>query len=428
MKKLLTLGVCLALSLFFVPRLHAAEREALALSQTIQLRHLPNGLLLDPLFANANSNEIVGYTRGGDAAIWTGHYLAAESFRYQVTQAPEALANVKRALAGLRLLVDVPGSGVLARCAFPASWPPAQSVLQEEQRHGVYSRVLNGQTYFWLGNTSRDQYSGVFFGLGVAYDFVADAAVRAEIKALVTRLLDYLLDNNWLVRLPNGEISTTFVGRPEQQLSFLSVGRHVNADFASDYELGRILLSLTVGSAVAAEVLEPHESYFKFNLATINFYNLIRLEGSSTYRNRYLDAYNVLRRTTDDHGNAHFNLIDRALRGADGPRDAATRSLLEAWLQRPTRDLWRDWRNDARYPACGTDRACQPLPILDRICTDFLWQRSPFLLWGGGDARIEGAGVDYILPYWMGRFYGVVQEYATPPRGGSARPGLPPRG
>jgi len=413
MKRLFTLIACIALAT--LPGF-AAERDALAISENIQRRHSPHGLILDPLFASSESTELVGYAHGGDAAIWTGHYLAAESFRYQVTGAPAALANIKKALAGLRLLVDVTGNNLLARCAFPVSWPYAQSVLQEEQRHGVYYRVLNGETYAWVGNTSRDQYSGVFFGLGVAYDFVEDAQVRGDVKDLITRLLKHLLDNVWLVKMPNGEISTTFTGHPEQRLSFLAVGRRVNADFAGEYELARFLTSLTVGSAIALEVLEEHDSYFKFNLATINLFNLIRLENSSTYRDRYLDTYNLLRRTTDDHGNAHFNMIDRALRGPEARRDAATREMLEVWWLRPRRDVWRDWRNTGRFAACGADQACEPLPVAERICTDFLWQRSPFLLWGGGEGRIEGAGIDYILPYWMGRFYGVVREYQTPRR------------
>jgi len=43
-----------------------------------------------------------------------------------------------------------------------------------------------------------------------------------------------------------------------------------------------------------------------------------------------------------------------------------------------------------------------------RPTTDFLWQRNPFQLTGGGSNTTEGAGIDYILPYWMGRYYGVI--------------------
>jgi len=37
-----------------------------------------------------------------------------------------------------------------------------------------------------------------------------------------------------------------------------------------------------------------------------------------------------------------------------------------------------------------------------------LWQRTPFLLVGQGAGTIETAGIDYILPYWMGRYYGTI--------------------
>src|SRR5205823_1996265 len=81
--------------------------DALATSANIQARHFPFGTILDPIFASPDNTDIVGYTRCGDSAIWTGHYLAAESFRYRVTGDPNALANAQKALAGLQTLVDV---------------------------------------------------------------------------------------------------------------------------------------------------------------------------------------------------------------------------------------------------------------------------------------------------------------------------------
>ncbi len=403
--------VILALVLVVCLPAFGSERDAVAISNIIQQRHLPYGTILDPVFAAPDSDEIASYGRGGDSAIWTGHYLAAESFRYRVTASPEALANVKSALAGLRSLVDATGTNLLARCLIPVDSPYAQAILDEEGRHGVYRTVLSGREYFWIGNTSRDQYSGVFFGLGVAYDFVDEAEVRAASGALITRLLDFLLDHGWLVTMPDGSISTTFIGRPEQRLSFLAVGRRVNSGrFNSPYGWERVRNYASLSVGISYDLLDDHTSYFKFNLATINFFNLIRLEGNDFYRGRFLRAYDILRRTTDNHGNAHFNMIDRALKGADGRRDAETRELLTQWLGRPSRDGRLDWRGDGRYPACGEEKACQPIPVLDRIRTDFLWQRSPFLLFGGGDGRIETAGIDYILPYWMARHYGVVQD------------------
>src|SRR5258707_7977726 len=99
--------------------LGASEADALAISDNIQRVHLPFGGMLDPIFAAPDSNQIIGYTRCGDSAIWTGHYLAAEAFRYNVTRTPDALANVRNAERALRALVDVTGTDVLARCLVP---------------------------------------------------------------------------------------------------------------------------------------------------------------------------------------------------------------------------------------------------------------------------------------------------------------------
>jgi hypothetical protein len=427
---IILIGALTISTLTTVPPAIGAENDAIAISKNIRQRHMPHGTILDPVFKAVDSDEIDYYGRGGDSAIWTGHYLAAEAFRYRVTFAPEALANARSALAGIRLLVDVTGNNLLARCLFPTNSPYAGKLIEEENRHGVYRGVLNGQEYFWIGNTSRDQYSGVFFGLGVAYDMVEDAQTRAEISDLVTRLLDFLIARNWLVIMPDGSISATFTGHPDQRLSFLQVGRHVNPGrFGDLYADHRRLNSAEVIVPISFEVLNDHTSYFKFNLATINLYNLIRLESDPFFRDRYLGAYDVLRRTTDDHGNPHFNMIDHALRGQNSSRDAATRELLTQWLRRPSRrDNFLDWRNDPRYPACGEDRACQPIPVVDRIRDDFLWQRSPFLLFGGGTGKIENAGIDYILPYWMARFYGVINEVLnTPPRPPRSPKQLPSR-
>src|SRR5436190_341463 len=179
------------ITLFALPA-SGAEADALAISANIQQRHLPHGGILDPIFAAADSNEIIGYTRCGDSAIWTGHYLAAEAFRYKVTRSADALASVRNAERAIRALVDVTGTDLMARCLVPADSPFAIGMMQEEQSHGVYFGKLGGVSYAWIGDTSRDQYSGAFFGLGVAYDMVDDPLVRVECAALITRLLDFL--------------------------------------------------------------------------------------------------------------------------------------------------------------------------------------------------------------------------------------------
>src|SRR5436190_21251775 len=199
------------------------EAPAVQISKQIQARHLPFGTVLSPVYPSAESDQIVSYTRCGDSAIWTGHYLAAESFRYAVTGSAEALAAARTALRGVQSLVEVTGSsGLLARCVLPVGGSLSNDPRNEEKQHGEYTGTIGGAPYYWIGNTSRDQYLGVFFGLSVAYDHLPDD--RAAIRGCVTTLIDRLLAKSWAVIMPDGDISTVFWLRPDQELSILQVG------------------------------------------------------------------------------------------------------------------------------------------------------------------------------------------------------------
>jgi hypothetical protein len=385
---------------------HAGESQALAISANIQARHLPFGTILDPIFASAASDQIVGYTRCGDSAIWTGHYLAAEAFRYKVTRAPQALNNVRNAIAGIQSLVDVTGTNLLARCLVPGNSPFAAGIQSEEAHHGVYTNSSAGD--IWIGNTSRDQYSGAIFGLAIAYDMVDDPGVQSSVSQLVTRLIDFLSGHGWTISMPDGTVSTTFLARPDQILSFLQVGRHINPTrFSTQYDVQSVLRKAEVLVPIGIDTLSD-DSYFKFNLDYINLYNLIRLDTSANAI--YRQAFSLLRNRTAGHQNAFFNMIDRALNGPGAERDAETLALLGAWLERPQHDKLVDLHGVVAV--CG-NQACRPVPVQLRPPADFIWQVNPFQLAGGQKGTIESAGIDYILPYWMARYYAVASQISV---------------
>lgn len=389
----------LAVALFSALVILPAEPDALAISAAIQARHLPFGTLLDPFYASSSSSEITGYTRCGDSALWTGHYLAAEAFRFRVTTSPDALVNATRALQGLEGLVDVTGNDSLARCRLALSSPFTAGVEREEAANGIFRNPVLG--YSWVGNLSRDQYLGVFFGLSVGYEQIP--ALRPRIRALATRLANFLVSSNWS--------TPVFTLRPDQLLAILQIARQINPDrFTPLYESERTRLADSVALPVAFDSLST-SSYFKFNLIYITFYSLIRLETSPT-KATYERAYAIARRYTAGHQNPFFHLIDRALSEPDPRRDAESLVLLDLWLKRPRRDFFVDRRSEVRV--CG-DQACEPIPVDLRTPTDFLWQRSPFQLFGGGSGLIGNAGVDYILPYWMARYYGLIPSLGVPP-------------
>lgn len=384
------------------PRARAAEADALAIEASIQARHLPFGTILDPIYAAANSTQIVGYTRCGDSAIWTGHYLAAEAFRYKVTGSAEALNNVKQAVSAINDLIQVTGSNLLARCWVPLNSPYAAGIQSEEAPNGIHINATGD--YFWVGNTSRDQYLGVAFGLAVAYDMVNDPGVQSSISQIAYLLVSFLTGHDWNIVMPDGSVSTTFLVRPDEMLTLLQIGRHLNpGKFSTDYDINKIILAASVVVPVSVDIAS-NDSYFKFNLDYISFYNLIRLE-SSDFQSIYRGAYDELRVATQGHQNAMFDIVDRALTGANAARDAEAMALLNQRLQRADRDNYVD--DTKVVQACGNS-ACNPVPVVLRPPDEYLWQENPFQLAGGGAGQIESSGVDYILPYWMGRYYGVI--------------------
>jgi uncharacterized protein (TIGR03437 family) len=385
---LLLISILVLVAMFPVA---ASETDALAISAKIQARFLPFGTILEPIYASPTSNQIVDYTDCGDSALWTGAYLAAEAFRYNVTQSADALNNVKNALAGLKALSDVTGDNRLARCMVLASSPYAASISSQES-----SNTINqASPWIWVDNTSRDQLVGAFFGLGAAFDLVNDATVQSDISALATRLIGYVSDHLWS---PNDDISNTFLVRPEELQMLLDVARHVNPS----NKISGPLLVPGIDTGVDVDVLS-NSSYFKFNLDYMSFFNLVRLGNDSSYLNAYL----IVRSYTESQQNAFFDMVDAALQGPNSTRDAEARMLLDQWLLRPVRDYYVDLTNTVKV--CGS-AACSPVPVLLRPPADFLWQVSPFQLTGGTTGVIESPGIDYILPYWMGRYYGVISS------------------
>jgi hypothetical protein len=388
----LTLGAILAFlvcaSAAFAQQQPPSE-AALAISANIQAKHMPFGSILDPVYAAPASDEIIGYTHCGDSALWTGAYLAAEAFRYGATRSPDALTSVKAALSGLKSLSDLTGDNRLARCIFLSDSPYAFGMENEE----AHNTIHQNSPWIWIGNTSRDQIVGAFFGLGVAYDVVDDEWVKSTVSDLTTRLIGFISCHRWS---PNDDYSTTFELRPESLQMLLQVARHVNP---SNPVHGPFFVA-PVDSAVFVDV-QSNDSYYKFNLDYMSLYHLVRLQDNDDNRR----AYGMLRSYTASHQNAFFDIVDRALGAVNLTRDAELCALLGQWLQRPRRAAYIDLTST--IPMCGAD-ACSPVPVVLRPPSDYLWQRNPFQVSGGSYEIIENAGIDYILPYWMGRYYGVI--------------------
>jgi hypothetical protein len=380
--------------------------------------------------ANPGTSEIEG--DGGDSAIFTGMYLASQAFRYARTGDSEALDNVGWILQGVGNLLDVNGgSGLLARVTAPEASPMGQRIIH----HGAYGReTIRGQT--WVGlqgrhGISRDQYIGIWFGLILTHDLVQIPAVQAQCSARIQLMLDYLIARDWYVdedrpvytvSNPNG-FPTFYFGIAVQKLHYLLMGTRLDAaKYGAELQRwGPLSGTAWIGAWTGVMNID---SYYKFNLSHLTYYNYFRLETDPGRYQDVLRAFHMVRRYTGHHMNPHFNVIQASI----DPSLAATYqpAAYEALKRFVTRNHRRvsppvvntsgvtyvtvslptiTLPGQSPQPQTVTLPSA-PLDIPIRGHTgDFMWQRSPFgspATPNGGNPLVEKNGLDLVLPYWMG--------------------------
>ena len=296
-----------------------------------------------------------------DSAIWSGHYLAAEAFRYAAGD-PAALASVEAALAGIERLFWVTGDtavadgkhvivgsprGILARTAAPLLTRADRVRTNYEtplgKRKCYYERPEGGWTTggqnkyatlkevpasaraaatpigrVWQGwgcgedhPVTKDQYIGVFYGLAMAHHLVKVESVQRRIKTLVDDALEYLVKKNkWNVRLPpNERIEMTFLGDFPKQLAMLRVGASVDAPKWQDMYADAAPAASVSWVPIWFSAADPMFQYFKFNLSHAALSTELVFETAPTIRSGSVYAHSIMWRAVRHHRNAYFSLL-----------------------------------------------------------------------------------------------------------------------
>lgn len=443
------------------------HQTALAYDRFYQgtLRPRPHGGLVNVIFPHGSTAQPVGYDDQKNSAIWTGAYLAAEAFRYASTQDPEekreALENARGAAKTLDLFLKVTGSrNILARFAGPldetsvylSGWDPGkcEKVQTLDQAHvcckanDCFVSDTMGDL-FWLGSTSRDQYTGWFFGMGIAYRLIDDPDLRQMIRDDVKTLITSLRARGWVIHAPDQGLTAGIV-EPMQQLAWLLIVADVlGSEGCAWYEEKVREVWPVVGSSIENDFnwTNRYMQYYGFNLAFMNFYHLIQLEPNPHRRNVYLDS---LKRHTypyvEKTDNVFFHYITLAVKGTAQtwkildrgrkvlgefpsiPTRAACVMPPKAQLSKASIDLYR-LDKDMFHP-----QAEHPYPFQYWCRQDFIWQQTPYAIcccpaspgqsWPpleyqesckkqpsySQDKDLYYPGVDYLVAYWMGRYHG----------------------
>ncbi|NOX53443.1 MAG: hypothetical protein GXP27_03195 [Planctomycetes bacterium] len=374
--------------------------------------------------------------------LWTSLYVAAESFRFATTGDPKARQNAWQSLKALMFLEEITGQpGFVARSIVPIEISKEGEFPWEKSADGKW---------WWKGDTSSDELDGHFFAYSIYYDLAATDEQKEQIRAVVGRIMDHILDNGYYYLDPHGRRTKWGMWAPEQLnrnpewinerglnsleiLSHLKVSAHITG--RKRYRQAARELIEKHGYAINTirqKMIAPYDeetNHSDDELAFVAYYPLLRYERDPELRRIYLLSLQRSWLVERPEASPLFNFIYAAGLQADAWPHADKRPP-EPFLA-PTeydRDVCRQWFQDVpadtiRWTIVNSNRcdlgrvylgrhgklcSTRLLPISERRVMK--WNGNPYQLDGGNGGRDRDDGTFILLPYWMGRYHRLIAE------------------
>jgi len=164
--------------------------KAVYYEEQVRLRHIRNGFnaSLDGL---ERGNLAMGYMADSDNdGLWTSMYLGGEIFRYAVTKDSIALQNCRESLDAMERLFSVnPVPGFPAR-SFERSGHIENLADPERWQHAPEKE------WDWKSTTSSDEIIGHIFAFGAMAELIDDAYMKTRAVTLIDTLMSHILKND----------------------------------------------------------------------------------------------------------------------------------------------------------------------------------------------------------------------------------------
>jgi hypothetical protein len=360
----------------------------------------------------------------GDSTHWTGHHLAALAHRYSATGEVSLLNEINHVVDAFDLLTLVHGrDGYLARYVGPLSDPAYERYYrvygggEDPTRPGfgkwAYLGVGPYTDQVWLGNSSRDTYTGAILGLVTAYRLVPDLGIRARVQTICQRVVDRLISDSWYINDGKGHLTSTTMDVKAGWLQLAALGDPSKYGALYNTYAAQVM-------AAAAPSMPKYGDYYPNNLSWDRIYALATLETDPVKKANYVGKIATMWSRCTDHLNAYFAALYMSATGDTS--NVVARATIQGnlydfreppnWMQ----FVDNSTRTDIEFITySGKTYAKYALPMRERIWEDFCWQRSPGRLRGGTTTSYEHPGLDMFQPYWIAVECGVIVVDRTPP-------------
>ena len=414
-----------------------------------EARHVFHGTSYDIERGDATDGKY-GLTTLGDNAFHSGQCSMAQAFRTAVLKTEDAKKLTRQLSAGWRFFQRLTGvKGLIGRSYFHKDDPVEAVTWEQMKSDPTMWKQGSGdefKDYYWRTDTSRDQMTGAILGNAALYDFTDDPETKANAKQFLVDVADHVWDNGLKIVDWTGKMTTYGDMSGEQLegwpvgnaqtavclLAWFKIAHHVSGEarFKEHYE--ELLYQRDY-----LGILRDHEwtfagyntKWYNTYMSWENWYHLVRLEEDPTLHATLSD---ILRDTlwlnTDDKTvNRRAILEHNAVKTpwylySTGQKDpeALWRVLwqMQHIPDAPLRDRSTHNSSDATIvrntdgPINETTRepteALYALPFDQRESDMVVWHRTAFELDKPAGSTTERTGCDFMLPYWMGRYYGYI--------------------
>jgi hypothetical protein len=411
-------------------------------------------------------NRTMQYDDDNDG-LWTGMYGAGECFAYAATHNPLAKKRAKAAFEALRFLSQVTqggehptAKGFPARSVRPTSDPDPNRPDQEEwderqkQRDPLHKLIsprwpksADGKWY-WKCDTSSDELDGHYFLYACYYDLVAETAEEKQsARDVIAAVTDHLLEHNFNLIDHDGKPTRWARFGPETLnqlawmegrglnslsiLSYLAVAAHATGEkrFRDAFQKlahDQAYLANIVAAKIHAGPSTGNQS--DDEMAFMCYFNLLRYGTDPEVRRAATISLRRYWSLEEPEHSPLFNFIFAASYDGIGrfERRAPTNCVSDGvdFLKRYPLDRC-DWgftnrhRLDVtlmtgfggrrRLPR-GEYRTRGVLPIDERFIEH--WNYDSWTIDGNGSGRTLADGASFLLPYYIGRYFGFIIEDA----------------
>lgn len=376
---------------------------------------------------------------------YTSNYLAMESFRYATTKDPLAKERAKKAFDFLYLLREVTDlDGFFARTVIPIAWENshdmnrtytpqelADEMINDPRNKPVEVRwhVSKDGIWKWKGDTSSDEFCGHFFGYYCYYNLVADGEEKDRVARHVSKIMDHLMRNDYNAIDIDGKHTRWGVWSPEmlnhdldwtperalnslEMLSFLKFTYHITGDQTyQDAYLHMIEKEGYIENAQQLHDTNPgFDTYFDIFMALYLYPALINHEDNPAIKSEYVTHLDLWFQKNKKSKSPLVNFTYNYLSGGNDELQSSIFFLKDAPL-----DLVDWYIDNGRREDLQVVRS----PILEELQVDELrppseyrtirWDKNPFVAVAGNPAE-ELDPVFWLLPYWMGRYQGLIRN------------------